>query len=111
MQNEAVLTQLGYVPNEALVKQLQKIQENTAGYEKIQKHIMDLHNHLRVDDAYVAMSNSNDCFKIKIESRSPEIAEQAREKVKHFSQKYKVAINKLENKDTYYILGYSHEAV
>lgn len=111
MQKEAMLTQLGYVPNNALVEQLQRIQENTSGYEKIQKHIMDLHDHLRVDDAYVAMSNSNDFFKIKIESRSPEMAEQAHEKVKHFSEKFKVAVNKLENKNTYYILGYSQQAV
>ena len=65
MQREAMLTQLGYVPNDALLKQLQRIEENTTGYEKIQKHIMDLHDHLKIDDAYVAMSNSNDFFKIK----------------------------------------------
>jgi acetolactate synthase small subunit len=107
MQTEAMLIQLGYVPNDALVKQLQKIQVNTEGYEKIQKHIMDLHDHLKVDDAYVAMSNSNDCFKIKIDSQSPEIAEEAHEKIKHFSEKYKVKVNKLENKNTYYIIGFN----
>ncbi len=107
MQTEAMLIQLGYVPNDALVKQLQKIQANTEGYEKIQKHIMDLHDHLKVDDAYVAMSNSNDCFKIKIDSQSPEITEEAHEKIKHFSEKYKVKVNKLENKNTYYIIGFN----
>jgi acetolactate synthase small subunit len=106
MQTEGVLIQLGYVPNDALVKQLQKIELNTQGYEKIQKHIMDLHEHLKVNDAYVAMSNSNDCFKIKIESQSPEMAEEAAEKVKHFSEKYKVAVDKLQNKNTYYIIGF-----
>ncbi len=108
MQKEAMLTQLGYVPNDALLKQLQKIEENTAGYEKIQKHIMDLHDHLKVDDSYVAMSNTNDCFKIKIDSPSQEIAKEAHEKVKHFSEKYKVTVNKLENKNTYYIVGFNH---
>jgi len=73
MQKDAMLTQLGYVPNDALLQQLQRIEDNTAGYEKIQKHIMDLHDHLKVDDSYVALSNSNDCFKIKIESKSPEL--------------------------------------
>jgi len=108
MQKEAMLTQLGYVPNDALLKQLQRIETNTAGYEKIQKHIMDLNDHLKVDDSYVAMSNSNDYFKIKIDSFSPEAIEQAHEKVKHFSQKYKVKVDKLENKNTYYIVGFEH---
>ncbi|MDY0123628.1 hypothetical protein [Sulfurimonas sp.] len=108
MQKEAMLTQLGYVPNNALLEQLQRIEENTSGYEKIQKHIMDLHDHLKVDGSYVAMSNSNDFFKIKVEAPSPELAEEAHEKIQHFSEKYKVAINKLENKNTYYILGFSH---
>ncbi|MCK9453929.1 MAG: hypothetical protein WCY51_04795 [Sulfurimonas sp.] len=108
MQKEAMLTQLGYVPNDALLKQLERIEENTAGYEKIKKHIMDLHDHLKVDDSYVAMSNSNDFFKIKVESPSVEMAEGAHEKIRHFSQKYKVAVNKLENKNTYYILGFSN---
>ncbi|MDD5371890.1 MAG: hypothetical protein PHO62_00515 [Sulfurimonas sp.] len=107
MQTEATLIQLGYVPNDALVKQLKKIQANTPGYEKIQKHIMDLHDHLKVDDSYVALSNSNDYFKIKIDAKSPEIAEEAHEKVKHFSDKFKVKVNKLENKNTYYILGFN----
>ena len=109
MQKEAMLTQLGYVPNEALISQLSKIEINTAGYEKIKKHIMDLHDHLKVDDAYVAMSNSTDKFKIKIESSSAELAEEAHEKVMHFCDKYKVNIEKLENKNTYYILGFKNK--
>ncbi|MFA7499895.1 MAG: hypothetical protein WCY85_02720 [Sulfurimonas sp.] len=108
MQKEAMLIQLGYVPNDALVKQLQRIEENTEGYEKIQKHIMDLHDHLKVDDSYIAMSNTNDFFKIKIDAPNAEIAEEAHEKIRHFSEKYKVIINKLENKNTYYILGFSN---
>ncbi len=108
MQNDAILVQLGYVPNNALIQQLNRIEENTVGYDKIKKHIMDLHNHLKVDDAYVAMSNSNDCFKIKIESKSPELAQEAHEKIDHFSQKFKVTVHKLENKETYYIVGFKH---
>jgi hypothetical protein len=108
MHTEAMLTQLGYVPNDALIKQLRRIEENTNGYDKIQKHIMDLHDHLRVDDAYIAMSNTNDYFKIKVESKSSDIAQEAHEKIKHFSDKFKVTLNKLDNKDTYYIVGFSH---
>ena len=108
MQRDAMLTQLGYAPNDALVKQLEEIEKNTVGYEKIQKHIMDLHDHLKVDNGYVALSNTQNFFKIKVESPSPEIAEVAHEKIRHFSDKYKVILNKLENKETYYIVGFHH---
>jgi len=106
MHREAMLTQLGYAPNPALMKQLGDIEENTPGYEKIQKHIMDLHDHLKVNNGYIALSNSNNHFKIKIESATPELAKEGHEKVLHFSDKFKIAINKLENKETYYIIGF-----
>ena len=108
MQRDAMLTQLGYAPNDALIEQLKKIEENTAGYEKIQKHIMDLHDHLRVDDSFVALSNSENYFKIKVEANSPALADEAHKKVQHFADKFKVTVNKLPNKETYYIIGFSH---
>ena len=108
MQNDAMLTQLRYVPNEALVRQLNRIQKNTPGYEKIEKHILDLNDHLKVNNAYVALSNSKDYFKIKVESPTPELAAEAHEKIQHFSDKFKVKIEKIPNKETYYILGYEH---
>jgi hypothetical protein len=108
IDRDAMLTQLGYSPNSALLNQLERIEQNTTGYEKIRKHIMDLHDHLKVDGSYVALSNSNDYFKIKVEAPSPEIAQEAHEKIKHFSDKFKVKVNKLENKETYYIEGFHH---
>ena len=108
MQNDAMLIQLGYTPNEALVAQIAKIIDNTTEYKKIEKHIMDLHDHLKVDDSFVAMSNSEDHFKIKIEAKSPELEAEAHEAVKRFSEKFKVTIKQLENKNTYYILGFHH---
>jgi len=108
MQRAAMLTQLGYTPNDALLQQLGEIESNTVGYDKIQKHIMDLHDHLKVNNAYIALSNSNSYFKIKIESTSEELAQEAHEKVIHFSEKFKIDITKLENKETYYILGFHH---
>lgn len=108
IERDAMLTQLGYSPNSALLNQLERIEKNTTGYEKIKKHIMDLHDNLKVDGSYVALSNSNDYFKIKVEASSPEIAQEAHEKIKHFSDKFKVKVNKLENKETYYIEGFHH---
>lgn len=106
MTRDAMLTQLGYAPNDALLQQLEKIEKNTSGYEKIQKHIMDLHDHLKVDGSFVALSNSQDYFKIKIEATSPQLRDEAHEKVKHFSDKFKVAVNKLDHKETYYVVGF-----
>jgi len=108
MQREAMLTQLGYAPNEALVKQLENIENNTPGYEKIQKHIMDLHDNLRVNNSYIALSNSNSHLKIKIDSPTPELAQEAHEKIQHFSEKFKITLHKIDNKDTYYIVGFHH---
>jgi len=108
MDAEAILTQLGYVPNDALKKQLKEIQESTPEYDKIEKHILDLNEHLKVNNAYVALSNTTNYLKIKVDSPTPELAEEAHEKIKHFSEKYKVEIKKLPNKETYYILGFHH---
>ena len=53
------------------------------------------------------MSNSNDYFKIKLEAPSQELKEEAREKVMHFADKYKVNLQKVDGKETYYILGFA----
>ncbi|MBL4730426.1 MAG: hypothetical protein JKY28_03470 [Sulfurimonas sp.] len=108
MQRDAILTQLGYTPNKALVEQLKNIEKNTHGYEKIQKHIMDLHDHLKVHHSFVALSNSEDCFKIKVEGKTTVSSQKAHEKIKHFSDKFKITINKLDKKETYYIVGFNH---
>ncbi|MBD3796637.1 MAG: hypothetical protein IE887_02655 [Campylobacterales bacterium] len=108
MQNDAMLIQLGYAPNQTLLEQFEAIKNNTTDYAKIEKHIMDLHDHLKVNNSYVAMSNTKDYFKIKIEAPTQELIEEAHQKVKHFSDKFKVKVEKIPQKDTYYILGYHH---
>lgn len=107
MTQEAILNQLGYIPNEALGEQLSRIEVNTKGYEKIVKHIMDLHEALKTDKSYVAMSNSNDYFKIKIDTISDIGSADALEKINHFADKYKVQLQKVEGKPTFYVLGFA----
>ena len=107
MNNEAMLKQLGYAPNPALLSQLDRIVKNTRSFDKIQKHVLDLHEHLKVDNSHVAMSNSEDYFKIKIEAPSPERTEEAMEKVDHFADKYKVELKQVAGKNTYYIIGFN----
>lgn len=107
MTHEAILNQLGYTPNEALSTQLGRIEANTHGYEKIIKHVLDLHEALKTDESYVALSNSNDYFKIKIDATNETSASDAMEKINHFADKYKVELQKVEGKPTYYILGFA----
>lgn len=107
MTHEAILNQLGYTPNEALSLQLGRIEDKTQGYEKIIKHILDLHEALKTDESYVALSNSNDYFKIKIDATGKISAAEAMEKINHFADKYKVQLQKVDGKPTYYILGFA----
>jgi len=106
LENDAILKQLGYVPNEALLSQLEGIKINTHAYEKIEKHMLDLNDHLKVNNSHVAMSNSESYFKIKIGSLSDECKVEAYEKIDHFSDKFKVNVKRVEGKDTFYILGF-----
>ncbi len=107
MKRDAMLNQLGYSPNDGLLAQLDRIIGNTGGFDKIEKHIFDLNTALKVDASFVAMSNSNDYFKIKLEAPSPERNDEARDKVQHFADKYKVDLQKVDGKETYYILGFA----
>ena len=107
MIEEAILRQLDYTPNEALKEQVDRILKNTRAFEKIEKHIVELHKQLKVDGSYVAMSNSEDYFKIKIDAPSPELTEEAHEKINRWSNKYKVEVARVEAKDTYYIKGFT----
>ncbi|PHR56672.1 MAG: hypothetical protein COA44_07420 [Arcobacter sp.] len=108
MINEAILRQLDYIPNEALTEQMARIINNTSSFEKIEKHIMELHKQLKVDGSYIAMSNSEDYFKIKIDAPSSELTDEAHSKIKHWCEKYKVDTAKVDDKDTYYIKGFVH---
>jgi len=108
MLNEAILRQLDYTPNEALKLQVGRIINNTEAFDKFEKHMMELHKQLKVDGSYVAMSNSEDYFKIKIEAPSEALREEAHGKIQHWSEKYKVQTARVEKKDTYYIKGFIH---
>ncbi len=107
MQIDAVLNQLGYKSNDALREQMNKIIENTNEFEKIEKHIFELHKSLEIDNSYVAMSNTEDYLKIKLEAKSQSNKDEALNKVNHFSDKYKIDVQKVDGKDTFYIKGFN----
>ncbi len=103
---EALLTQLGYATSTQAVEQIKKAIENTKGFENFSKHILSLQDELAHIKATIALSNSKDLFKIKgSQETSKEIQEEFHEMVQHWATKYKINIEQVGNKPTYYILG------
>ena len=103
---EALLTQLGYSASDKSVEQIKKTIANTKGFENFSKHILALHDELAHIKGVVALSNSKDVFKIKGSvDTSKEIQEEFHELIKHWSEKYKITIEQVGKKPTYYILG------
>lgn len=105
ISNEGLLTQLDYNVDENSLNQLENIIKNTPGFENIKKHIISLNDHLKHLDSYVAMSNSNPYFKIKIDTNNEKFINEAKEIIEKWAEKYKINLQKVEGKETYYILG------
>ena len=103
---DAMLTQLGYTINESVKKQMENIIKNTKNFIDIQKHVIQLNDALKPFQAYIAMSNSNNYLKIKNESHR-ESLKKVDEMIHEWAKKYKIKLQKVENKETYYILGKS----
>jgi len=103
---EALLSQLGYSNTESSLVQMEETIKNTNGFNKFSKHILALHDELAHIKGFVALSNSKNVFKIKCsEDVSDEIKQEFTTLVENWSKKYKVQIEKVANKTTYYILG------
>ena len=104
---ESLIRSLGlHTTDGTLVKQAQKIINNTRGFDKFAKHIISLNDSLKHIDSYVALSNSVDYFKIKCEQTNSEnIVKEFTEIVEHFANKYNVTLEKVANKEVYYIIG------
>jgi len=103
---EVILSQLGYSKNDAALRQAQTMIENTKEFDKFSKHILSLHDHIKKMNAYVGFSNKNEYLKIKCDEHdADEILEQFHQEVAHWSNKYSVTLQQLDNKPIYYILG------
>jgi len=103
---EALLAQLGYSNNEHSLDQIKRIIANTEGFDHFSQHIISFNDALAVEKGFVAMSNSEDHFKIKCdEDTSADNLSAFTEQVKHWADKYKVELKKVDNKNTYYIIG------
>ncbi len=103
---EVLLLQLGYSKTRSSLLQAQRIIDTTKGFDKFSKHILSLHDHIKKMNAYIGLSNTNDCLKIKCDDHdAPEILEEFHEEVKHWSEKYNVEVQQIEKRPVYYILG------
>ncbi|WP_419769287.1 MAG: hypothetical protein ACNI3C_07960 [Candidatus Marinarcus sp.] len=103
---EVLLSQLGYTKTDSSLLQAQKMIDNTKNFEKFSKHIISLHDHIKKMNAYVALSNTSDYCKIKCdENDAPEILEEFHQEIAHWSNKYNVDVEQLDNRPVYYILG------
>ena len=103
---EVLLSQLGYSKTEHSIKQMNRIIKNTNNFKKFSRHILSLHDNLAPIKGFIAMSNSQNNLKIKAsQDVSPEISDEFNQKVENWAKKYKVKIEKVSNKPTYYILG------
>ncbi len=100
LTKEGILKQLGY--NEEDLKRLEDVIKKTSGFEKIINHIVSLNDKLKHTNSFVAFSNSVPHLKIKIESASNELKEEAEEIIKKWSEKYNVVLEKVKD-GVYYI--------
>lgn len=106
LENDGLLKQLGYSINDGTIKQIKKIIENTEGFSHIERHLVPLNDELQKHKSYIAMSSSVDSFKIKNEAMSPEIREEVTEIIYKWANRYKIDLEKVKNRETYYIKGF-----
>ena len=106
MQNDAILNQLGYTITKSAQAQVQKVIDNTPGFAHIEKHLIALHDTLKAHLSFVALSSNKDYFKIKNEAMGDEMKNEVNEMIERWSKKYKIDIEKVPHKNTYYVKGY-----
>ncbi|WP_298058702.1 type II secretion system protein [uncultured Campylobacter sp.] len=98
MEISALLNQLGYNENDATAAQVKRILNNCDGLNL--SSIVTLNDHLKPLGGFVAMSGSEDVFKIKNAGKTPD----ALNVIENWAEKNKINIKKV-NETTHYILG------
>ncbi len=106
MVAEGLLNQFGYNVTPNSLEQIRRIIENTKGFEHVQKHLVILNDKLQNKLGFVGLSGSKDYFKIKNTSPDEEIRKIVEKTILEWSKKYKIDVQKVPNKETYYVIGY-----
>ena len=94
-----LLKQLGY--SEENLKELENIEKNTPGFEKIKNHLISLNDKLKHLNGFIAFSNSVPHLKIKVDSDNENFVKEAKEIIKKWAIKYNVILEKVKNKVFY----------
>ena len=102
---EMILSQLEYTINESSLNQVNRAINNTKGFSQFAKHLVSLNDNLKHMNAYIALSNHTELFKIKSENKNEAMLEEFHDTVKKWSDKYHVSLETIPNKEVYYILG------
>jgi len=103
---EVLISQLSLGNTDAILNQTKKAIQNTKNFDKFSKHIISLNDKLKHMNAYIALSNSKENFKIKCDSTdSNEIINEFKTELNHWSDKYNIILEKIDNKEVYYIIG------
>jgi hypothetical protein len=102
---EMILSQLEYTINESSLNQVNRAINNTKGFSQFAKHLVSLNDNLKHMNAYIALSNHTELFKIKSENKNEAMLEEFHDSVKKWSDKYHVSLETIPNKEVYYILG------
>ena len=102
---ENILIQFNYPVNDATTNQLENITKNTNQFFDFAQHLFTLSDDLKAVDAVVALSNSKDYLKLKSNSKIDSEIEKFNEIVDFWANKFKVTLEKVDNKNTYYIIG------
>lgn len=102
MEISALLNQLGYNENDSTIAQVKRILNNCDGLNL--NSIVTLNDHLKPLGSFVAMSGSEDVFKIKNAGKTPGAQSDALNVIENWAEKNKVNIKKI-NETTHYILG------
>jgi DNA polymerase III gamma/tau subunit len=105
---EAILAQLGYNQSEQTLAQIKKVLDNTPNIEKFLPHLPAFIDALAIEKGYIALSNSKDYLKIKCdEDSNAQNAQAFHDLVAHWAEKYKLQLQRVVGKNTYYIIGHN----
>jgi hypothetical protein len=105
---EAILKQLGYNVTSQTEAQVERILANTPNIEKFLPHLPSFIDALAVEKGFIALSNSKDYFKVKCdEDSNAQNAQAFHDLVSHWADKYKLQLQKVVDKNTYYIIGHN----
>ena len=104
---ESLLKQLKLSVSDHSLALMGTIIKSTKGSQQFFKHLFSLNDALAHVNAFIAPSNSVDLLKIKYHGDHNDEAYRSKfhDAVIHWGQKYKVELEKVEGKETYYIKG------